>query len=499
MFFSLNQIFNSKISTSTADGNETKLTESFEELSEIAVQSDFIPVEIALQESFLRKSLKLNQNITDDVLNNISALANKQVENHPKLIRNLFTSLGISYQRIGKTNKALFYKHKALNLANKEAADYPSFLINIGGSHFYNKELDSAKYYLKKGYFKITDDPKTVYAATTKATTAFNLSVLYKRLNDTDSAYYFSRENNKYTNRRFRIKLKQNRLYADKKFEVQKAKLHLANKEIELHDEKQKRNLVFIGFSVSLLFLLLLVIIYRRTIKLKREAEQINHRRERLLQIVNHDLGEPLQVFIDSSIIIPKLIATKRYAELKVIQESLSDTLISLQSILKNLFSWNKKNSVDKAEVISEIDIKEQLEIILKSYEPVAAMKGLSFDFESIDKIVLKTNAFELGNLLRNIIYNAVKHSPADNTIYLKARLNAQKHLEFTCLNAIKKSAIENIIELIDHFNGVNNLNYSKTGLGLELIDEALKRLDAKIEAKQFESSLKIKLIVPQS
>jgi len=126
-------------------------------------------------------------------------------------------------------------------------------------------------------------------------------------------------------------------------------------------------------------------------------------------------------------------------------------------------------------------------------------MKGLSFDFESNDKIVLKTNAFELGNLLRNIIYNAVKHRPADNSIYLKARLNAQKHLELICLNAIKKNAVENIIELIDHFNGVNNLKNSKIGLDLELIDEALKRLDAKIEAQEFESSLKIKLIVPQS
>lgn len=498
MFFSLVQIFNSKIITANKSEPSQELNRSFKELEQLAEDTNYIPVTLALKESFLRKKLSLSAELSEDVVREISILAEQHKAKYSDLSRNLMTTIGIAYQRLGNSDKALEYKHKALELANPSTKDYPSFLVNVGGSHFYKRNVDSALYYLKKGYNEIPEKPKDVYSTSLKSTTAFNLGVLHKISKNIDSAYYFSTESNKYSKQLLSLKLKQNNLYADKKFEVQKAKLKVADTEIELQEERQLRDLIIIGFVFSVVILSFLIYIYYRTNRLKKEAIVEKNKRERLLQILNHDLGEPLQVFIDSSIIIPKLIAAKSYKELELIQHSLIDTLISLQSILKNLFSWNKKNSEEATEVISEININEQLEMILRSYESVAAMKDLTLDFQYNDEIIINANAFKLGNLLRNIIYNAVKHSPADKVVYIQTRINANKDIEFECLNTIKTTDIEYVKELTSHFNGIKSLNYSKTGLGLELIDDALKSIDAQIQAKLSEDTFKVKLTISQ-
>lgn len=497
MFFSLVKIFNSKITTSGQSEPVQELNKSFKEIEQLAKKIDYIPVTLALKESFLRKELSLGAELTAEEVRCISLLAEQHKTRYSNLSRNLMTTIGIAYQKLGDSDKALKYKHKALTLANPLAKDYPSFLINIGGSHFYKRNLDSSLYYIRKGYYQIPEKHKGVYTTSIKSTTAFNLGVLYNITKNKDSAYFFATESKKYSDQLLNLKLKQKNLYADKKFEVQKAELKVANTKIALQKEKQLRNLVVLGLAYSVVIVSFFIYIYHRTNKLKNKAIAEKNKRGRLLQIVNHDLGEPLQVFIDSSTIIPKLIATERYQELELIQQSLADTLISLQTILKNLFSWNKKISEVDTEVISKILVKEELEMILKSYQSVALMKDLTLDFKCSEEITLNTNVFKLGNILRNIIYNAIKHSPIETKIFIQTHINSNKNLVFECHNTIKTTAKENVKELLNHLNGIRSLNYSKAGLGIELIDDALSNLGATIEAKLDEDTFKVKIIIP--
>ncbi len=497
MFFSLSKIFYLKIKTVNENINQHELNQSFKELEQLAANTDYIPVTLALKDIFLRKELSLDAKLKEDILRNISILAEQHKSNYSDLTRNLMTTIGVAYQRLGKLNMSLKFNHKALALSNPLAKDYPFYLINVGKLSFYKNNVDSALYYFKKAYHKIPKKPKDVYSTSLKTNAAFNLGQLYKKTKNKDSAYFFSNESNKYNKLLLNLKLEQNNFYADKKFKSQKAKLKLAKKGLELKEDKHSKRLFTIGLAFIATIISFLIYIYYKVNEQRKEAIEKLNNRKRLLQIVNHDLSEPLQVFIDSYVIIPKLIDSKKYKELELIQNSLSDTLISLQSILKNLFSWNKKNSKNETEAISEIDINKELKRILKSYEKVAAIKTITFDFQCFDEIILKTNAFELGNLLRNIIYNAIKHSPDEKVIHIKAQFNVNKDIVFECFNTIKSTGIEDVKELTNHLNGVKSINYSKTGLGLELIDDALKSLNAQVQAIIEENTFKVKLIIP--
>jgi signal transduction histidine kinase len=505
MFFSLLEIFNSKISIATRDVNAEGLDKPFEELKILAARSDYIPVQLALTESFMRKSLKLNDDINDDVLSSIVSLAEAHEEKYSSLSRKLFTAIGITHQRKGNFDKDLYFEEKAQALADPQDYDYPSYLVNIGGSYFYKRDFDSAKYFLRKAYFKMLQNPETIYQASIKSTTAYNLSIAYNMLKDVDSAYYFSIESYKHNSALMNLKLKQSNLYAEKKFEVQKAELKVANKERELIEERETKAFLIVGFLVSLIliffFLTLiffLIYIYRRTIKLKDEANQLKDKREQLLSIVSHDLGESLQVFSDSVIIIPKLIEQKRFDDLKQIQYSMSDTINSFQTILSNLFSWSKKTSPQDIEEHTTVNINEQLNLILKSYEDVAGIKNLNINFQHNGEVIFKSSAFKLNNLFRNIIYNAIKHSSPDDTINIKVETDSNHNLQFECQNTIKPHSTESVEELIYHFNGVKPLEYSNKGLGLELIDDAIKELNAAVKASLHKNVLEINISIPR-
>lgn len=497
MFFSLNQIFNSKITIANIDENNQDLEKSYDELQQLASKSSFVPVQLALKESYLRKVLKLNQDCSPQSLAAISQLAEKQVKQYPDLARNLFTAIGVVHQRMQNFEEALDYKRKALGLANPQKKDYPSYFSNIGGSHFYNRDFDSAKIYLRKAYYKAPDDPKTVYQTSFKSSTAFNLSVTYKILNTLDSAYYFSQESNRYSNLLSNLKLKENSLYADKKFELQKSELKLAKKDLELTKERQHKSLVIWGLAASIILIFILVFAYKKTQRLKNEATVLKEKREQLLQIINHDLGEPLQVFADSAIIIPKLLAQNNFDDLEHVQYSMAETIVSLQSGLKNLRAWNQQLSNPNTMTYEPVNVKEEIASIINAYANIAETKKLDIKLTCKEAVIVEISPFYLGNLLRNSIYNAVKHSQIGQSVQVNVSFEGEQILKITCENNIKINATQEVQDLIEHFNNKEDLSYTTTGLGLQLIDEALGQLDAKAEASLEKEVFKVTFLLP--
>lgn len=499
MFFSLLEIFNAKVSSADSDSNEHVFDKSYSELSNLADESEYIPVHIALKESYVRKTIKLNQRIADEALDDMTTFAQTHVDKYTKLVRKLFTVIGIAHQKNGSFENAMLYKQKALALANPNKRDYPSYLLNVGASYFFNRDFDSALHYIGRAYRIMPEETPNVYQAQLKRTITYNLSMVYKLTNNIDSAFYFLQESSRFSVLLMNLKLDQNSIYAEKKFELQKTEWKLANKEFLLTKERQMRNILIGVVCLSAFVVGFLIFAYRKRKRLEQEATRLKERREWLLRIVSHDLGEPLQVFSYSSVIIPKLIANEKFDELTQVQHSLADTIISLQTILKNLFHWNEHVSSTSKSSVTEINVNEDVNHIMTSYAGIAEIKALNMALHMDDGILIRCHGLEFGNLLRNLIYNAIKHSNPNNSIIIHVNIKDEEGLLVTISNHIQPGAKQKVEELVEHYSGRRNLNRSKGGLGIELIDEALVVLNAQIKAQLEGDTLNIMLLIPST
>jgi len=499
-FFSFSAINNKLLNGTTnkiAPSHKKDIESKYQEMVDFSENTNYIPVKLNLYKNYLQKERILEHPISKDIINEITNSIEENKIQYSLISRGLYTSLGISYRAKGDYKNAIIYHNKALVLANKKKQDYPSYLYNLGTTYFFNKQIDSSTYYLKNAFDIIPEKPETAYLHGLKKSTAYNLAVIYKDLGDFNSSLYFAQQAINSSEAQMQMLIDKNNAYADKKFEVQKAELKVAKKELELIEERKINTFLIVGFLASVILIFFLTYIYRKTKKLKDEANKLKDKREQLLRIVSHDLGEPLQVFSDSAIIIPKLIEQKRYDDLKQIQYAMSDTIISLQTILKNLFNWSKNSSNQNIEENTAINIIEQLNLILKSYHDVACIKRLKFNLHYREEIHFNTRASEFGNLMRNIIYNAIKHSQPDNTIHIQVEINSNQNLQFECQNTIKPHSTEDVEELVKHLNGVENEDYVYKKLGLELIDDAVRGLNARVEANLETDIFKVSISIP--
>lgn len=501
MFFSLSQLFNSKIKSADINlqSSTQGLTSAFDELEELNSQSDFPPIRLSLFESQIRKTLKLGDTLPAATLEKMTKVANTYKITYPSYARNLYSSLGIMYQRQRNLDSALIIKRKALELANPNAQDYPSYFLNLGGTHFYNRNLDSAKYYIRKSYSLIPENPETSYLLSTKNLVAFNLSVIYKQLKNQDSALYYSYESLNASRKLLDKELNQKQIYADKKFELQKKELQLAKKDLEILNKE--RNQVY--FSIGLVFFVILSGIlfftYKKTKQLQVQSSALAKSREDLIQIVSHDLVTPLKVFSTSAKLIPKLLTNKNYKDLKTVQESLSDTIISLESTVTNLFQWNKATEKPEEEYNQVINLKGEVMEIVDMYKPVAILNNVSFKISIQDDITAFLNPNKIGNLLRNVIYNATKHCANHSAITIRLETINDTHFKFCCDNEIVEESREEVERLVEVYNSNDYSKVTTNGFGLELIFRANEFLEGTLEAELTNNRFQLCCILPKN
>ncbi|MCH8535713.1 MAG: hypothetical protein LAT51_11635 [Flavobacteriaceae bacterium] len=502
-FFSLNDLFlnllsdASVASESTYEETEYKLNE----LKPLYKNSDFIPTKITFKETKLRKAIRLRESLSDAFLFDIESYAKESENAYPRLVRSLYSSIAIAHQQKGNTEKSLALKRKALRLANPEKQDYPSYLINIAGSYFHKREIDSAMVYLQKAYKMTPENPTTIYSLILKRNIESNIASLYRQKQVNDSAYIYMTKSKLTSDALNSLQINEKKLFAEKKFEVQKRDLEIAQRDIELLKRDKQRIYLITGLLLVVVVLIVVGLFLKKSRKLHRQAKQLATNRERLLQIVSHDLISPLQSFSMTASTIPKLIKRKRFEEVEVLQKSLSTTIIALQDMLKNLFAWNEKmksNTLNSPQEVRLFNISDGIISILNTYKGLAEERNIEFSILlAKDEIWINTIPTQLLNLLRNLIYNAVKHSPNNSYIDIELKEEENSQIVFVCSNLMPETKKENAEKLVKLINSKKLHSSFADGLGMEIIFYAVQIIEIKLEAKIENNKFTIKCKIP--
>lgn len=159
----------------------------------------------------------------------------------------------------------------------------------------------------------------------------------------------------------------------------------------------------------------------RREVMDKSAAlEEANAAKNKLLSVLGHDLKEPLaglQVYLQ---ILSE--SDLDEDERKEIKSQLLAMTRSASVMLSNVLSWSKGQMQNLTPDLQLLNIKKTLGPVIELATNISREKQINFEFDIPDDAGVTADSHMLELIVRNLLMNAIKFTPANGTIWLSAR-----------------------------------------------------------------------------
>lgn len=413
----------------------------------------------------------------------------------------------------GQLDSARYYLNLALNDSNLK--DNPRYLLTVG--------VTDVQVLLNEGQYEIALKKGLEYLQMAKATRRIkeeanlygHIQAAYAALGDFKEAYrYFMRYNHLNDSLRSESNLTEiTRVQERYEYQIQKQRLEDEHAEA-LKDEKiqKQRSYYLLGFLGLLsLFLGYTAIIRRRRNKVlrsknfeierqnqeiqeqdeelraqKRNLEALNNFKDRILAVMAHDLKSPLNS-LQGLLDLSAMDALQDPSLVKEMMAKLAGQLVIVRQSVENLLHWARLQLGAVGDHNHKsTPLAETLDEVLDLYQGMADSKeiNLKVEHESPD-INLAASPEILRIVLRNLISNALKFSPAKGEVVIQSQLEASN-----CRVSIRdhgpglKPEQQALMFSETMHSTVGSGNEKGTGLGLYLSGEFIRSERGRIGVK---------------
>ena len=207
------------------------------------------------------------------------------------------------------------------------------------------------------------------------------------------------------------------------------------------------------------------------------EAKASNAAKETFLSNMSHDIRTPMNAIMGFT-----QLASDSKEDPALVQEYLShvrDSGKQMMSLIDELLEMSNITSGEVKLEPEECYIKEQLDIVLESLEKPAQEKGLQFVREvELDEQPAVTDPVRLRRILRNLVDNAIKYTPAGGTVRIKAKAGEISHAgyrryEFTIEDTgigMTEEFLQKIFTSFEQEKTSTESGLTGTGLGLSVV-----------------------------
>lgn len=212
----------------------------------------------------------------------------------------------------------------------------------------------------------------------------------------------------------------------------------------------------------------------------KQELEYLNREKDRLLSIVAHDVRMPLSS-IQGYLELLNAVGLEE-SEKHFIEEQLLGITRDTSEMLMNLLSWSRTQLMGTNVQLKSLDVNEALQSWLKIEKAIADKKGIRLNILTAGQLNVMADRDMLHLVVRNLVSNALKFTPAGGEIIVSTRYRDTDGLIIISDNGIGIS--EDKQENLFHLNasatyGTNN--EKGIGLGLLLCKEFTEKQQGKI------------------
>lgn len=410
-------------------------------------------------------------------------------------------NLATNSEQLGKFDDAKKYALQAIELG-KEVGVKETMVYSIqclGNTYIKDGDYVKGIKYLNESY----ELAKEIKDIRKQHRLSRNLFEVYERLGHSEKALQYLKDYVYYEDSVFSLNRKAQIVELEKKYEAKQKEqeiellrkdkelqeMELAKKEIESRQNKlQRAVLIFaiiiaIGLSLfywtenkkrkrvnELLSLQNKKINKQRTeiAKQNNELQETNKTKDKLFQIIAHDLRSPL-ISIDSiSQLIPMWIEEQDYDSLKKLSKTLELSVNNLLTLIDNLLNWALSQQGKFPYKPDMANVKELISETLELYKSVAALKDIKLINKVKDDILIFADKNMIHTVLRNLLNNAIKFTPEGGKVFVGSSVKTnmvELWVKDTGIGINKKYKEK----VFDISNGNGNGTKGETGKGLGL------------------------------
>jgi signal transduction histidine kinase len=279
--------------------------------------------------------------------------------------------------------------------------------------------------------------------------------------------------------------------------------LNKAHQQLELFSQHQKKQmrLLYSLLAVIAALKLLMFIFIKRILKLrqdvtermqvieqqKQQLEQLNATKDKFFSIVAHDLRSPLNSLAGMLKLVKDHAHVLSKEEILKMIHQLEDKLNNTLGLAENLLMWARLQMGNNHRQPENIKLKELVANTCQLYQQVALTKGLQIKCEIDNDVTVLADKYQLAFVIRNLVNNAVKFTPAGGQIRVAAKKMDGKKVQVCVADTgvgIPPEKLSGIFRegLMNTTPGT--AGEKGTGLGLMLSYEFLRQNNGTIEVK---------------
>ncbi|MBQ6815054.1 MAG: two-component sensor histidine kinase [Lachnospiraceae bacterium] len=211
--------------------------------------------------------------------------------------------------------------------------------------------------------------------------------------------------------------------------------------------------------------------------------KKVDESREEFVSNVSHELKTPItsmKVLADSLLAMGDVPA-EMYKEF---MEDIASEIERETSIINDLLALVRMNKSSLELQISEVNIVEQIEIVIKRVTPIAAKRNIDISFENFKPVTAEVDQVKMSMVITNLIENAVKYNVQDG--WVKVSLNADLSYFYLKVSdsgiGIPEDAQMQVFDRFYRVDKARSRETGGTGLGLAITNTVVNMHNGEIK-----------------
>lgn len=301
----------------------------------------------------------------------------------------------------------------------------------------------------------------------------------------------------------------QNSYMLDQK-ETQIERLESVRKQRErvIAEQRKVRNFLFalIGLGVIVAGLILyMYLLKRRSNKQLKvvnarveeqniQLQNLNATKDKFFSILGHDLKSPLNSLSSFSNLLINYFDSLSKEEIQTLAKDLDKSLKNLNSLLDNLLEWARSQTGNISFKPEPFDLTTVLNENKELLHSQAGNKQISIAQEQSTAITVSAHRHSITTVVRNLISNAIKFTPAGGQIKIRTSENHNDVIVSIADTGVgmSESVIKNLFRIDSKHSTLGTANEKGTGLGLVLCKDFVEKNGGRlwVESKEGEGSI---------
>ena len=207
------------------------------------------------------------------------------------------------------------------------------------------------------------------------------------------------------------------------------------------------------------------------------ELKNLNNIKDRIFAIIGHDLRKPALAFRGITKKVNYLLQKQDYKTLSALGNNIEEEALALNKLTDNLLNWALMEKDIMPYQPALIRLADIVNENIHLFKNIAKDKSLQLTSYVPEEVQVYADRNAVHTIVRNLIDNAVKYTPKDGQIEIRAdRTSGDITIEIRDNGiGIPREKLEDIFLLQDDKSEKGTAGEKGTGLGLHLVYELVK------------------------